>query len=205
MKNYKNTKKEQPIVSRGEKRVEDYLKYNKIPYETQKEFPGLIGKYKPLRFDFYLPKHNICIEYDGIQHFEVVEDFDGDDIDALKLRQEYDTKKNEFCYLNKINIVRIKYTQESKIEIILYALLFKEKNNVIESQKKKCSGKPSKKVKDQAKEFRKQIKGTDSIKELEKLKTQILNYRAPLQGNNKGTFTSLLSFILGKIKRLKSI
>lgn len=31
----------------------------------------------PLVFDFYLPDYNICIEYDGIQHFKPIEKWGG--------------------------------------------------------------------------------------------------------------------------------
>jgi hypothetical protein len=33
-----------------------------IPFETQKSFNGCINKL-PLKFDFYLPKNNVVIEY----------------------------------------------------------------------------------------------------------------------------------------------
>ena len=31
-----------------------------------------------MQLDFYLPEYNMCIEYDGIQHFESVTFFGGD-------------------------------------------------------------------------------------------------------------------------------
>lgn len=56
-------------MSRGEAMVADILKFNGIDYivEHRVEIEG--GTY---RFDFYLPKENIFIEYHGIQHFEEV-------------------------------------------------------------------------------------------------------------------------------------
>ena len=38
-------------------------------------------------FDFYLPKHNICIEYDGKQHFEPIDIFGGEDEFIARTRQ----------------------------------------------------------------------------------------------------------------------
>ena len=45
------------------------LEFLNIKYEEQKTFEGLkyIGK---LRFDFYLPDYNLCIEFQGKQHYE---------------------------------------------------------------------------------------------------------------------------------------
>ena len=54
--------------SRGEKLIKNFLERNNISYEREKTFKGL--KYKlPLRFDFYLPTYNLCIEYNGEQHY----------------------------------------------------------------------------------------------------------------------------------------
>jgi len=51
----------------GERLVEDYLKKNNINYLSEYSFKDC--KYKrQLRFDFYLPDYNICIEFDGAQH-----------------------------------------------------------------------------------------------------------------------------------------
>lgn len=45
--------------------------YNNIEYIKQKTFENCIDKRK-LKFDFYLIKLNICIEFDGIQHYESI-------------------------------------------------------------------------------------------------------------------------------------
>lgn len=52
--------------SKGEAEIEECLKSLKIIYKTQYTFKDcLSNKNKPLRFDFYLPDYNCCIEYDG--------------------------------------------------------------------------------------------------------------------------------------------
>jgi hypothetical protein len=65
-----------------------------IKFIRQKSFPDCKLKNK-LRFDFYIPELNCCIEFDGEQHFRKTPVFGGEDgYEKLKLR---DMIKNEFC------------------------------------------------------------------------------------------------------------
>jgi predicted nucleic acid-binding Zn-ribbon protein len=78
-----------------------------IKFEEEKEFPGLVGVYgKPLRFDFYLPDHNTCIECDGIQHFQYQPGLQGSEED-FKRQQEHDGRKNRFCLEHNIKLIRL--------------------------------------------------------------------------------------------------
>ena len=73
--------------------------------------------YRTLPFDFYLPKYNICIEYDGQQHYEIVEHFGGfDKFVDTKIR---DTIKSEYCKKNNIKLIRIPYWELDNIEKII--------------------------------------------------------------------------------------
>lgn len=69
---------------------------------------------RSLPFDFYLPKYNTCIEYDGKQHFEPIDFFGGEN--AFQLRQYNDDIKTQFCLENNIFLLRLPYTM-SKNEI----------------------------------------------------------------------------------------
>ena len=60
---------------------------------------------RKLRFDFYLPKQNTLIEYDGEQHFIQRGRF-GSGFEALKRN---DKIKNEYCRDNNIKLIRIHY------------------------------------------------------------------------------------------------
>lgn len=53
--------------SKGERRIEKYLSNHNTLYIKEKKFSGCVYK-SLLRFDFYLPNYNLCIEYDGRQH-----------------------------------------------------------------------------------------------------------------------------------------
>jgi hypothetical protein len=102
--------------SKGEIRIKNYLDDNSLEYVFQKKFDDLIHMGK-LSFDFYLPQYNMCVEYDGLQHFESVEYFGGDD--NFKNTQIRDQLKNEYCLNNNIYLLRISYLDYDNIEKIL--------------------------------------------------------------------------------------
>lgn len=59
------------LVSKGEEKINFILQELKIKFNTQKTFNDCINPKTntKLRFDFYLPDYNCCIEYDGKQHY----------------------------------------------------------------------------------------------------------------------------------------
>ena len=72
-------------------------------------------------FDFYLPNQNMCIEYDGIHHFEPTT-FGGDLEDAkrqFELTKKKDKIKDDFCKSSGIRLLRIKYCDFDTLENIL--------------------------------------------------------------------------------------
>jgi hypothetical protein len=94
--------------SKGEKKISKILEGNKIIFIRQKKFDDCCDKRK-LPFDFYLPEYNMCIEYDGRQHFESVVGFGGDE--EFSKTQKHDKIKNEYCKENNIKLIRIKYNE----------------------------------------------------------------------------------------------
>lgn len=103
------------IKSRGELKVEKILNALGVTYEYQKSFSKCKDK-RPLPFDFYLPDHNICIEYDGIQHFEPVDAFGGNK--SFEITKAHDAIKTKWCIQNEIHLLRIKYTDKHIKSII---------------------------------------------------------------------------------------
>lgn len=111
-------------VSKGEKRVSEFLIKFNIKYTPQKEFNDLIGvNGGNLKFDFYLEHNNIkyTIEYDGIGHYEVI-DFHGKgkenatkEYEKLKI---HDKLKDNYCIKNNIKMIRIPYWDFDNIEEI---------------------------------------------------------------------------------------
>ena len=111
-------------ISRGEEKIRNILKDNNINFMQEKTFNDC---YNPetnvrLRFDFYLPDYNCCIEYDGIQHFE------GWSNSLLNLRDNKyrDNIKEEYCKNNNIRLIRIPYTDFDKISISYLESFFKQ-------------------------------------------------------------------------------
>lgn len=103
------------VVSRYERLIETILNNNNVSYIKQKSFDDCINPktgYK-LKFDFYLPDYNCCIEYDGEQHFKPIRYFGGES--KLKNQQELDCIKNEYCENNNIRLLRITYKDKNKI------------------------------------------------------------------------------------------
>lgn len=102
--------------SLGELKIASILEKLNINFIRQKSFPNCYRQ-KNLFFDFYLPIYNICIEYDGRQHFEEIELFGGKEY--LKLLQESDEIKNSYCKNNKIKLLRISHVNYNNIENLL--------------------------------------------------------------------------------------
>ena len=97
--------------SKGEQFIEYLLKKYSYTYEPEKYL-----KDSKQRFDFYLPDYNIAIEYNGKQHYEEVNFFQG----SLKCYQERDKKKRKYCQENNIQLIEIPYykTKEEIKDII---------------------------------------------------------------------------------------
>jgi Zn finger protein HypA/HybF involved in hydrogenase expression len=101
--------------SKGENKIFNILKLKQIKFEHHYTFDNF-----NLEFDFFLPSHNLCIEFDGIQHFKPVNHFGGESafIDQVKR----DKEKDEYCINKNIYLLRIKY-DEKNIDSILSKFL----------------------------------------------------------------------------------
>jgi hypothetical protein len=108
-------------TSKGEGEIKKILEKNGLKYKIQHVFKDCFYK-QPLRFDFYLPEFNTCIEYDGIQHFIPIEYFGG--IKNLGENRVKDNIKNEYCFNNKIRLIRVKYSDKINYEKLILSHLF---------------------------------------------------------------------------------
>lgn len=91
----------------GIQKIISILQNNNIKYEQEKKYDTCVSpKGFKLPFDFYLPEYNILIEYDGEQHFQAAF---GQGEEKLKLQQEYDEIKTNWCKDNNIKLIRIPY------------------------------------------------------------------------------------------------
>lgn len=104
--------------SKGECRIEKYLIENKISYDLQKRYADLVGKRKmPLSYDFFLPQHNLLIEFQGQQHERPCEWFGGEK--QFEVQQEHDKLKRDYAKKYNIDLLEIWYRDFDNIEEIL--------------------------------------------------------------------------------------
>jgi len=102
--------------SKGERKIRFLLESNNIVFKSQKRFKEC-KNINILPFDFYLPEHNICIEFDGIQHFQPMNIWGGKE--EFKNIQKRDQIKNEYCENNNIRLIRIRYDEDIKEKLYL--------------------------------------------------------------------------------------
>jgi hypothetical protein len=103
--------------STGEKLIAAILEKQKIDFIKQYKFVDCTNKKegrfcRKLPFDFYIPIKNVCVEYDGRQHFMAIDTFGGEEaFERQKIRDEI---KNQYCKKNGIKLIRIPYTMKKE-------------------------------------------------------------------------------------------
>ena len=98
-----------PVCSEsfGERKVARALEKLRLDYTREKKFPDCRDK-RPLRFDFWVPKMNALVEFDGLQHHEPYELFGGRTMFAVTQRR--DRLKTAYARKKKIRLIRVKYS-----------------------------------------------------------------------------------------------
>jgi len=94
--------------SKGELSIKEILENKEINYIPQYTFTNCRFKNK-LSFDFYLPEYNICVEYNGKQHYYPIEFFGGEEVFKEQLIK--DNIKKEYCLNNNIPLLIISYEE----------------------------------------------------------------------------------------------
>ena len=90
----------------GERMISKILEDMKIKFDKQFKFKDCKFK-NELKFDFFLPEMDCCIEYDGIQHFKPIDRFGGkEEFEKVKIK---DKIKDGYCRKNNIHLIRINY------------------------------------------------------------------------------------------------
>lgn len=100
-------------TSKPVKSIMRYLERNQFEFEIEKRFESCRYKHT-LPFDFYLPKEDLLIEYDGEWHYQpIISEY------KMKLTQKRDKIKNEWCIKNNKKLLRIPYWEKNNIVKIL--------------------------------------------------------------------------------------
>ena len=103
--------------SKGEKKINNWLRINNINFIPQKTFDNLLGLGGGnLLYDFYLPEYNLLIEYQGEYHDGSVSHQTEEDFNK---QQEHDIRKRKYAKDNNINLLEIWYWDFDNIEEIL--------------------------------------------------------------------------------------
>jgi very-short-patch-repair endonuclease len=122
--------------SHGEQIIRIWLEKQKIKFIQEYKFKECVNPLTNalLKFDFYLPEYNICIEFDGKQHFEesIGDAFGLTKNSHILTHKSWskivyrDNLKNQYCLTNNIKLIRIAYNQMKEINEILEKYLKKD-------------------------------------------------------------------------------
>jgi hypothetical protein len=113
------------ISSKGEERLLILLEKRNIEFQRQKRFTECCYKY-PLPFDFYLPKYNACIEYNGPQHYEYVKHFHRS-LDGFQQQLLKDELKREFCCRRNKPFLEVRYDDDMELVLDQFLIVLTQK------------------------------------------------------------------------------
>ena len=100
------------LMSGGEQTINTVL----TKYNIYNIFNYRFNDLKTKPYDFYLPLYNICIEFDGQQHYHL--QF-GKTLLELMNQKYIDNIKTQYCKKNNISLLRIPYWEFNNIESII--------------------------------------------------------------------------------------
>ncbi len=105
-------------MSHGEELIMHFLDKHNILYVYQKSFEKT-NKNGRFIVDFYIPKINSIIEFNGQQHYYAVDIFGGEE--SFRKQKERDEDLKQYCKDLNIKLLEIKYNQnvEETIELFL--------------------------------------------------------------------------------------
>ncbi len=107
--------------SNGEMRILEWLSSKKLtPTIIQQYSPEWIGRKK---YDFYIPSHNLIIEYHGKQHYEYNQFFHRNGIQDFIDAQQVDAYKKRMAIERGYNFLEISYADFDNIETLLKGIL----------------------------------------------------------------------------------
>lgn len=106
--------------SRGEREIRKWLDEYGIEYIRQYrvDLPQALFSRNNLKIDFFVPSHNIFIEFNGEQHYKYMPFFHESEED-FAIQQDRDHRLRTYCKQNKIRLIEISYLDIDKIGIIL--------------------------------------------------------------------------------------
>ena len=104
------------------RKIDSLLKSWNILFKRQHSFQKCRDK-NALPFDFYIPEYNTTIEYQGEQHYKIIQRGSmtrEDAISNLEIIQKHDEIKRKFCIENNLNHIEIPYWENNDIENFIF-------------------------------------------------------------------------------------
>lgn len=110
-------------ISKGEHKIYGYLKDNFIIFETQKKFKDLLGVGGGnLSYDFFVPKQNLLIEYQGEYHDGTA---GNQSLEQYNIQKEHDKRKRDYAKNNGYVLLEVWYYENIEEKLNQY---FKNNN-----------------------------------------------------------------------------
>ena len=102
---------------------------------VRSQYPDTLYQYRPQwlgrqSLDLYIPSIRTAIEYQGIQHYQPIHFFGGEE--ALSQRQALDQRKSELCLENNVRLIEWPYSVEPTGENVRKLLEEAEDGGIIE-------------------------------------------------------------------------
>lgn len=103
--------------SEGERAIRIWLVNHNISFEQEYSFKDLIGVGgRELRFDFKIIDKPILIEFQGLQHYQPVNYFGGEE--QFKIQKIHDTLKRNYCKAHNLRLIEIPYNYKNLDEYL---------------------------------------------------------------------------------------
>jgi hypothetical protein len=114
------------VLSKAEEKIDKILADLNIKFERQKTFQNCINPLTnaKLRFDFYIPRFQLLIEYNGKQHYSPTSGWCTQEI--VQKTQYRDMIKQKWCENNGYRLWIIPYTEEQKLSKAYFQAYFKQ-------------------------------------------------------------------------------
>ena len=105
--------------SLGEQQIIKVLDFYNVDYEQQKKIPNtsLFCNNRYIYVDFYIPKYNLIIEYQGEQHYKPIKWFGG--VTQFEKQKERDNAVRQYCKDNNIKLLEIRYSKNHNVSKII--------------------------------------------------------------------------------------
>lgn len=118
--------------SLGERNIRIFLDSKNISYIRFHKYKDLIGVGGGLlSYDFYIPKYNVLIEFQGKQHEYPIDYFGGKE--TFEKQREHDKRKREYAQKHNINFLEIWYYNIDNVATIIEKFLYNLRSESVET------------------------------------------------------------------------